>query len=87
MEVNVLDSLAGIFTAVIDRSVSLTYAADLSNLCDCLGDLRRIESTLRICCKSVHVIEMLFRNNKNVYGRNGIDVLKAKDIIVLIYFC
>ena len=48
VEMNVHYCLACTLTAVVDRSVSITYAFDPGNFSDCLCDLGGIKSTLRI---------------------------------------
>ena len=87
VEVNMHNGLASAFAAVVDRSVSIAYASDLSYFSDGLGDLCGIKSSLRICSQFVHVAEMLLGNNKNVHGCYGINILEAVYMIVLIYFC
>ena len=83
---NVHYRLAAVFTAVVDCSEAFGDAFDLSHFCDSLCDLCRIESTLRVRSQLIDVVEMLLGHNENMNRCYGIDVVEAKDIIILIHF-
>ena len=86
VEMNMHYSLSCTLTTVVDRSVSIAYTLDLGDFSDRFCDLCRIKRALRIGGKFIDVREMLFRNDKNMYRSYGINVIKAENIFVLIYF-
>ena len=84
VEVKVLDRLASIVAAVRNNAVAVYYARRFCNSGDFCEDIRH-----NVCIGFVDFVyasDVRFRNNENVNGRLGRDIVEGENFIVLISF-
>lgn len=79
-----LNTLASIFTAVVDNAVAVCKTEFLGDSGNCFENFCHINAVVRIYF--ICTADMCFGNNKYMNGSHGVDVLECINIFVFVYF-